>query len=303
MSKKKWGWKKLSDFRHKLTRENSDWFNHPLGSIPVDWDEFNKLYFSSRPVVVECPYDQWVSAGDDLMSLYAALRMAKDNRRVAVLAHGGDCGALMSDRFYDAIVHKKDWKPKVDRLARFRNSNQMNPDSADDWIAYANWSEISNCIGDDKTVMMGLNVLEWIETTHGFKDFVGNHAPHYYRHTIYPKKFVVLWDSLNQTAYKELKEKFGKKFLFLDYTREKKKVDDWFKENDTILDPMFDISISEPGLDMKKVFVYLATNHLLHLRAYAKLFPETIAQYFTKEELGEMGCKFGPPYDRHNYGK
>ena len=43
MSKKKWGWKKLADFRHKLTRENSDWFNHPLGSIPVDGDEFNKL--------------------------------------------------------------------------------------------------------------------------------------------------------------------------------------------------------------------------------------------------------------------
>jgi hypothetical protein len=114
---------------------------------------------------------------------------------------------------------------------------------------------------------------------------------------------VVLWDSLNQTAYNELKERYGKKFVFLDYTREKKKVDDWFKENDTIVDPMFDISISEPGLDMKKVFAYLATNHLLHLRAYAKLFPETMAQHFTKEELGEMGCKFGPPYDRHNYGK
>ena len=303
MSNKKWGWKKLLDIRQKLTRKTSDWFDHPLGVIPVDWNEFNKLYFSSRPVVVECPYDQWRSNGDDLMSLYAALRMAKDNRRVAIMAHGEDCNGMMSDRFYDAIVHKKDWKPKVDRLVRFRHTHQINPDDADDWVAYVNWSEYDNSIGERQSPPLALEVLEWIETTHGFKDFQGKKFPRYYRHTVYPKKFVLLWDSLNQDGYKELKEKYGKKFVFLDYTREKKKVDDWFKENDTIVDPMFDISISEPGLDMKKVFAYLATNNLLQLRAYAKLFPETIAQYFTKEELGELGCKFGPPYDRHNYGK
>jgi len=301
MSKKKWGWKKLADIRRKLTRENSDWFNHPLGSIPVDWDEFNRLYFSSRPVVVECSYDQWRSDGDDLMSLYAALRMGKDNRKVAVIAASEDCGALMSDQFYDAIVQRKDWKPKVDRLARFWHAHQLNPDSADDWVAYVNWSEYENPIGERQS--LPLEVLEWIEKTNGFKDFVGNHAPHYYRHTIYPKKFVLLWDSMNKDGYKELKEKYGKKFVFLDYTEEKRMVDEWFLENNTMLDPVFDIKLMDPGLNLKKVYAYIATNHLPKLREYAKLFPETMEKYFTKEELSEMGCKFGPPYDRYNYGK
>jgi hypothetical protein len=303
MSKKKWGWKKLLDIRQKLTRKTSDWFDHPLGVIPVDWDEFNKLYFSSRPVIVECPYERWTTCGDDLMSLYAALRMSKDNRKVAAIAYSEDCNGLMSDRFYDAIVHSKDWKAKVDRIMRFKHIDNIDPDSADDWIAYANWSAFSDSVGDKKTTLLGLEILEWIETTHGFKDFNGKQFPRYYRHIVYPKKFVILWDATNKDGYNELKEKFGKKFLFIDYTREKKKVDDWFKENDTILDPMFDISFSEPGLDMKKVFTYLATNYLYKLREYAKLFPDTVGQYFNKEELGEIGCKFGPPYDRYNYGK
>ena len=302
MSGKKWGWKKLADIRRKLTRENSDWFDHPLGVIPVDWNEFNKLYFSSRPVVVECPYWRWNKDGDDLMSLYAALRMSKDNRGVGVIANGSDCSGLMSDRFYDALTQTKNWKAKTERLVRFRDTRSINCNSADDWIAYANWSEL-DMIGSGSDEPIGEDILDWIHRTNGFKDFMGKSSPRYYRHTVYPKKFVILWDSLNQASYRELKEKFGKKFLFLDYTREKKMVDDWFKDNDTIVDPMFDITFSQPGLDMKKVFTYLATNYLVQLRAYAKLFPETIAQHFTKEELGEMGCKFGSPYDRHNYGK
>ena len=297
MSKKKWGFKKLAFIRGKLSRgyaiEDVVPERDSFDGIPIDWYEFNQLYFSSRPVVVECPHSMWES-GDHLMALYSALRMDRDNRRVAVVSQTFDAASVKTDMFYNSITLKKDWKAKMERLALFNHVSGIDMDVADDWIAYANWT-------NDASIASG--VLEWIEKTNGFKDIKEPEHPRYYRQTVFPHKFVVLWDSTNKKDYLKLKEKFGKKVLFLDYTHEKEMVDEWFLENNTILDPVFDIKFMEPGLNLKKVYAYIATNHLQSLREYAKLFPEIVEQHFTKDELSEMRCKFGPPFDRYNYGK
>ena len=297
MSKKKWGFKKLASIRRTLSRgyaiEDIVPERNAFDGIPIDWYEFNKLYFSSRPVVVECPYGMW-DKGDVLMSLYAGLRMARDNRALAVFSDSNDARVLKSDGFYECLAGKKEWKPKCDRFSICKGLDQLNPDVADDWIAYANWSgEITDPYVDAHNIV-AFDILEWIERTNGFKDFMGSvTTPQYYRHTVYPKKFVVLWDSANKDDYIRLKEKFGDKFVFLDYTKEKKLVDDWFKENDTMLDPMFDIRMMEPGMDMRKILSYMATNHIYNLREYAKLFPEVVDRHFSKDDLSDMGCKFG----------
>lgn len=297
MSKKKWGFRKLASLRGKLSRGYAGVDLLPdgnaFGGIPIDWYEFNQLYFSSRPVVVECPHPMWEN-GDNLMALYSALRMSRDNRRVAVVSQKFDAKAVKADMFYNSLTLAKDWKARRERLAQFNHVSGIDMNVADDWIAYANWTNDASIASE---------VLEWIERTNGFKDIEEPEHPRYYRQTVFPKKFVVLWDSTNKKDYLKLKDKFGKKVLFLDYTHEKEMVDEWFVENHAMLDPMFDIKFMEPGLNMKKVYAYIATNHLSKMREYAKLFPETVEQHFTKEELSEMGCKFGPPYDRYNYGK
>ena len=88
--------------------------------------------------------------------------------------------------------------------------------------------------------------------------------------------------------YPTLKEKYGDRFVFLDYCHEKELVDGWFLENEKVLDPMFDIMISESSVDKRKVFGYIATNHLYKLREYNKLFPEEVAKWLTNEERREL---------------
>lgn len=302
MSKKKWGWKKLASIREKLLRgyssEDTDGGTSfgvtAFGGIPIDWYEFNQLYFSSRPVVVECPPSMWEN-GDHLMALYSTLRMSRDNRRVAIVSEIDDGANAKSDVFYNSLTLKKNWKPRKDRIAMFRSIKQIKDFSvADDWMLYANWTY-------DK--IPTLDIVEWMESTNGFRDIMEPAPPTYYRQTVFPHKFVVLWDSSFKGTYLEFKKKFDKKVLFLDYTEEKRMVDEWFGGNQTMLDPVFDIKLMDPGLNLKKVYAYIATNYLPKLREYARLFPETMKKYFTKEELSEMGCRFGPPYDRHNYCK
>ena len=280
MSKKKWGFKKLTSLKGNLSRG----YGNVLDHLPIDWYEFNQLYFSSRPVVVECPHPMWED-GDHLMALYSALRMSRGGRRIGIVSAWDDGVFVKSDDFYNVLTLAKDWKLRRDRIALFDSFPKIKDISvADDWILYANWTY-------DKFLTM--DIVEWMEITNGFRDIKEPEPPRWYRQTVFPHKFVVLWDSSNKETYLELKEKFGKKVLFLDYTHEKKMVDEWFLENQTMLDPMFDIKFMTPGLNMKKVYAYIATNHLQKLREYAKLFPETIAQHFNKEELSEMGCKFG----------
>ncbi len=280
MSKKKWGFKKLISLKGKLSRG----YDTVLDNLPIDWYEFNQLYFSSRPVVVECPQPMWED-GDHLMALYSALRMSRGRRRIGIVSASDDGAYIKSDDFYNVLALAKDWESRKDRIALFDSFPKIKDISvADDWILYANWTY-------DKFLTM--DIVEWMENTNGFRDVKEPEPPKYYGQTVFPRKFVLLWDSSFKGTYLEMKEKFGKKVLFLDYTHEKQMVDEWFLENQTMLDPMFDIKFMAPGLNMKKVYAYIATNHLQNLREYAKLFPETIEKHFTKDELSEMGCKFG----------
>jgi hypothetical protein len=272
---------------------HSDTRDISLGSIPVDLGEFNKLLFSSRPVVVECPYSRWKN-GDALMGLYAALRAAKFNRKIGVFADYGDADFLLDPSFYNALCRATDWKEVSKRLRLVRDGKQLDFTLADDWIFYTNWTEKRFEI--DSTENAALDTLRFINDTNGFKDLETFTEPKYVGERFdYPKKIVILWDATNKEVYECLKRDCGKRFVFIDYTKEKELVDDWFDNNETMLDPTFDMKLMDTGLNLRNLFHYAATNHLYKLREYAKVLPEVVCKHFTNDELrdlGMSGCKY-----------
>ena len=298
MSKKKIDFKKFSSIRRTLSNINpyhSDTRDRSLGCIPVDLGEFNKLLFSSRPVVVECPYSRWEN-GDALMGLYAALRAAKFNRKIGVLVDFGDANFLLDPSFYNALCKVTDWKEVSRRLRLVRDGKELDFSQADDWIFYTNWSEKRFEI--DSTANAAMDTLRFINDTKGFKDLEKTfiEEPKYVGERFdYPKKVVILWDATNKEVYECLKRDYGKRFVFIDYTKEKELVDDWFDNNETLIDPTFDIMIMDNGIDQRSLFHYIATNHLYKLREYAKVLPEVVRKHFTDDELRDLGmgwCKY-----------
>lgn len=289
MSKKKIDFKKFFSIKRTLSRENpwhQDMRDRCLGSIPVDLGEFNKLLFSSRPVVVECPHSRWEN-GDALMGLYAALRSSKFNRKIGVLADYGDANFLLDPSFYNALCKVKDWKETTSRMRLVRDGKELDFSQADDWIFY---------IGLKLTANVEMDTLRLIASTKGFKDIeVSTDIRYVGQKFDYPKKVVILWDATNKEVYKCLKRDYGKRFVFIDYTKEKELVDNWFDSNETMLDPTFDIMIMDNGIDQRSLFHYVATNHLYKLREYAKVLPEVVCKHFTNDELRDLGiseCKY-----------
>ena len=76
--------------------------------------------------------------------------------------------------------------------------------------------------------------------------------------------------------------------MFIEYGREKEFVDKWFSGNDTMLDPMFDIGIMDRTLDMRKVLLYAATNHLNQFREWGRFNPELLEKCFSKDDIKEL---------------
>ena len=297
MSKKKIDFKKFSSIRRTLSNINpyhSDTLDRRLGCIPVDLGEFNKLFFSSRPIVVECPHSRWEN-GDALMGLYAALRAAKFNRKIGVFVDFGDAAFLLDPSFYNALCKVTDWKEISRRLRLVRDGKELDFSQADDWIFYTNWSEYG--IGHDHKDNVALDTLRFINDTKGFKDLETLTEPKYVGERFdYPKKIVILWDATNKDVYECLKRDYGNSFVFIDYTKEKELVDNWFDNNETLIDPTFDTMLMDPGLNLRNVFHYLATNHLYKLREYAKVLPEVVRKHFTADELRDLGmgwCRYG----------
>ena len=287
MGNRKYDYRKLSNIKKNLVTHT--WESEHSTDIPVDWSEFNQLYFSSRPVVVECPSEIW-SNGTCLMAMTAGMSMAYDHRRVGFFASGDDSyTSSLADIYYDVLVNKKDKVCRAGRNTLFREFNRLDFDQADDWMFFMNFSHGFAERADENYTKQFLEVLE---STDGFKsgDFAKEIKPRFYGEITPPRKTVtVLWDiSKGKELLDTIKEKYNSAFVFIEYGREKEFVDKWFSKNGSMLDPMFDIAIMDRSLDMRKVLLYAATNHLYKFREWGKMNPELLSKCFSKYDIKDL---------------
>lgn len=290
MSGKKWGLCRLARFQQKIRDDRLlGTCSVGIGEIPITWNEFNKMYFSSRPVVVECPCTLW-QRGDQLMGFYAALRQLFAGRKVGFFSTRYDVREETVKSYCNSIGSMASGKSRNDieknpvYLIRNNPSEEVLPRRADDWIMYAFGANPSQA----------QSIMDIVDETDGFKKWDEDKYRIKSSWEMGPRKKVIILAGRGSGAigaidiYPKLKEKYGDRFVFLDYCHEKEIVDGWFLENEKVLDPMFDIMISESSIDKRKVFSYIATNHLYKLREYNKLFPEEVAKWLTDEERKEL---------------
>lgn len=287
MSKRKYDYRKLSNIKKKIV--DYLWESEQSADIPVDWSEFNQLYFSNRPVVVECPFGVWGN-GTGLMAMTAGMSMAYDHRRAGFFASGDDSHtSSLAEIYYDVLANKKDKTLRTGRNALFREFNKLDFDQADDWMFFMNFSHGLNEYADENYAKQFLAILE---STDGFKsgDFAKEIKPRFYGEVTPPRKTAtVLWDISNgKELLDTIKEKYNRAFVFIEYGREKEFVDKWFSENETMLDPMFDIAIMDCSLDMRKVLLYAATNHLYQFREWGRFNPELLEKCFNRDDIREL---------------
>jgi hypothetical protein len=289
MSGKKWGLRNLGRLKQKIYDDHLlGKTKVGIGEIPISWNEFNKLYFSSRPVVVECPCGFW-ERGDQLMAFYATLRQVFMGHKVGIYSTRYDMREAATDAYYESLCHmgKHRRVPPSDRLLRCVHTiskENVIPKQADDWILYV--------FGAYPTT--AANVLKMMDESDGFRKWDDDKYRVKSSWEMGPRKKVVVLcgrysdSDISSDIYPELKRKYGDRFVFIDYTPEKELVDNWFMENEGIVDPLFDIRIAESTIDKRKVFTYIATNHLYKLREYNKLFPDEVAKWLNPEELREL---------------
>ena len=289
MSAKKFDFKYLGSLHRKVQKRPEDG-DMPIGNIQVDWSEFNLMYFIRRPVVVECPHGNWGS-GDNLMALYGAMKMAFDNRTLGVFASSSDAYNLLSDDLYNSLVPRSKWRPKKDRMVMMKQRESFNVSLAEDWVFYVNFSDTFNYPGIEGLPEATAAALAIMDESRGFVDWKGADAvkPRWYGESVFnTHKIVLLWDSRYPEHLGRIKERYGKQFVFIEYGKEKAFVDGWFKENQTMLDPMFDIRLMEPGMDMKKVLLYAATNYLYKFREWGRFNPELLEKCFKKDDIKDL---------------
>lgn len=287
MGNRKFDYRKLSNIKKNLVTHL--WESEHSTDIPVDWSEFNQLYFSNRPVVVECPSEIW-SNGTGLMAMTAGMSMAYEHRRTGFFASGDDgYTSSMAEIYYDVLANKKDKTLRTGRNVLFREFNRLDFDQADDWMFFMNFSHGFVEHDDEIYTKQFLAILE---STDGFKsgDFAKEIKPRFYGEVTPPRKTAtVLWDtSEGKELLDIIKEKYNRAFVFIEYGREKEFVDKWFSENESMLDPMFDIAIMDRSLDMRKVLLYAATNHLYKFREWGRFNPELLEKCFSKDDIKDL---------------
>ena len=256
--------------------------------FPADWSEFNNMFFSRRNVIVEYPKEFNIST-ICLMGFYSALKVAKRGINIGLCGFGGingfpEIGTLTKK------LSNKNWDENVlfiystTPFVEFRNRVL----ESDEWMMNA---------GDVKSQE---TIIKDIHNTKGFSElnvnkelWTANRALMGWRHTYekdhWRRKFVVSWADSGRTQIDEVMEKYPDQFLFIPYTKEKRLVDGWYAKNATMVDPGFDIQLMNPEIDPRKVFLYAATNHLYDFRMFARLLPDAVEKYMSKEELKELG--------------
>lgn len=243
----------------------------------VDWDEFNKLYFSKRHSVIQCPMIlNRCEYGVNAISLYIAMKMAFGLKKVNVITDNFTSLEYQINEFYKAIVPNKNIDGRNGRLNTFSAYSIKSSSILEcDEIVVIPFS-YSNVLTKPLNVIIDftLNVLS-------------KHKRSDVKLTILAPDIKVNDDD-DGVLYNELKKRFPD-FLYFDYTNEKKFVDDWFVSNDTLIDPEFDIKVTDPTLDKKKVWRYIATNHKYKFREYCKFDKEFVMKNMSMNELKEYG--------------
>ena len=283
MSGKKFEISRLTNIRMQVVRalKNNEYYNNEDSKfscqVCVDWDEFNKLYFSKRPSVIHCheiAHRCWCDNGYNFISLYAAMKMALDMKKVHVITrdHYYPFNIMTQVKdFYDAVVPTKN-------ICRWSEIVNLFSD------AYCpSFSDICKC--DEIVVVPGTYIIdyEWLSSL--FNELSKpEHRGVKLTMLIHDTKI----NDESKVHYNELKKRFPD-FLYFDYTNEKKFVDDWFENNDTLIDPEFDIKVTDPELDKKKVWRYIATNHKYKFREYCKFDKEFVMKNMPMKELKEYG--------------
>ena len=274
---------KNMDFRRLHALKTKMDLGHPGGvGFPIDWSEFNKLYSTSAPVVVRCPRRCWDKV-EGFLAFYAGLRAVRDDRVVGVVTDNFFANHSILRNAVDAISPAKGYGIMRDNIFDVKDPLQMSVNDADDWVFALNWG------ATEPLSPLCYNSLKVLNASNGFKAWDDEiyRAQVFFGEPMRPrKKVVVFWSSEDDKFFPQTKEKYKDRFLFIDYTREKQLVDEWFDGNETMLDPMFDIMIMDTGLDLRKVFMYAASNYLRGFKEYAKVFPDTVGRY-----IGERAFK------------
>ena len=293
MGGKKFEISRLTNIRKQIVGalKDNDYFTNDdkkfSCQLCVDWDEFNKLYFSKRHSVIQCPV---ISNSNEIafntISLYIAMKMAFDLKKVNIIKNESllNVGRYQVNEFYKAIVPNKNIDGRNGRLNTFSAYSIKSSSILEcDEIVVIPFS-YSNVL------MKSLNFIDskWLLN---FIDFTLNVLS---KHKHSDVKLTILAhdikvnDDDDGVLYNELKKRFPD-FLYFDYTNEKKFVDDWFVSNDTLVDPVFDIKVTDPELDKKKVWRYIATNHKYKFREYCKFDKEFVLKNMPMNELKEYG--------------
>ena len=110
------------------------------------------------------------------------------------------------------------------------------------------------------------------------------------RKSNWSRKFIITWDNNGKKQLDAMVAKYPDQFLVIPYTKEKRMVDEWYESNETMVDPGFDIQLMDGSLDKRKVLLYAATNHLYDFRLFAKVLPDVVEKYITKDELRDFGA-------------
>ena len=299
MSGKKFNFKDLAKWsktQRDLLIYNYDIQDVMSRGLLVDWCEFNKMFFSRRNVIVLYPPGMYTNALM-LAGLYSSLKVAKFGTHIGMCNFGSRIGFPSVIEFAKKIVNR----PDLDKLVIY--NNEPTPFQAyrnrvlecDEWILNAAWGPVKE---HDKC--SGETIIKWIDSTNGFSEFDVNMDLFNNNRVLVGweglkkpprRKFVVAWEDgeAGRNALAQLMEKYPAKFLVVEYAKEKRMVDEWYNKNETMVDPEFDIQLMDESLDKRKVFLYVATNHLYDFRMFAKVLPDVVEKYITKDELRDLG--------------
>ena len=268
------------------------------GGLLVDWCEFNKMFFSKRNVIVLYPPGMYTNA-IMLVGFYSSLKMAKSGTSIGLCnVESSRNGFPYVTKFARNLVNK----PSMDELVWYTyestpfQSYRNRVLERDEWIMNAEWGPVKE---HDKC--SGETIMKWIDSTNGLFEFDVNLDLYNNSSRVLVgwesvkktprRKFVVAWEDseAGRNALAQVMEKYPNKFLVVDYAKEKRMVDEWYRKNETIVDPGFDIQLMDGSLDKRKVLLYAATNHLYDFRKFAQVLPDVVEKYITKDELRDLG--------------